>query len=147
MRSLLTILFSLTLMIADSSATDKGAFAGSWDFSAGNAAAFSLELTQTGNRVQGYHTAIARHGNRIDAVLPKEGKPSVTGDVVAGVAHIHFRSGYSDATGDATLTLKGNKLEWTITRSSGAHYLPTLWEPLLTRFFELLLMLDVGRKR
>ena len=124
MRSILTILFFLTPMIAGSSATGKEAFTGSWDFNAGNASSFSLELTQTGNRVQGYHTAIAHRGNRIDAVLPKEGKPSITGDVVAGVAHIHFRSGYSDATGDATLTLKGNKVEWTITRSSGAHYLP-----------------------
>jgi|ERR1700736_905869 hypothetical protein len=125
MRSLLAILFSLTLLLANSSGASKKPFAGVWDFNAGNASSFTLELTQAGNHIEGYHTAIAHRGNRIDAILPKEGKPSITGDVVAGVAHIHFRSGYSDATGEATLTLKGNKLEWEITRSSGAHYLPT----------------------
>ena len=125
MRSLLTILFALTLLIAQSSGAGKKPFAGVWDFNAGNASSFTLELTQTGNHIEGYHTAIAHRGNRIDAILPKEGKPSITGDVIAGVAHISFRSGYSDATGEATLTLNGNKLEWKITRSSGAHYLPT----------------------
>ncbi len=125
MRSLLTTLFSLMLLIADASATEKRGFAGSWFFSAGNAASFSLKLTQTGDRIQGYHTAIAHRGNRIDAVIPGEGKPSITGDIVGGDAHIRFHSGYSDATGEATLTLKDNKLEWKITKSSGAHYLPS----------------------
>ena len=124
MHSLLTTLFSLMLLIADASATEKRGFAGSWSFSVGNASSFSLDLTRNGNRIQGYHTAIARRGNRIDAVLPGEGKPSITGDIIAGVAHIRFHSGYSDATGEATLTLKDNKLEWRITQSSGAHYLP-----------------------
>lgn len=123
-RSFLTIFFSLTLMIADSCAAGKGAFAGLWGFEAGDVTAFSLDLTQNGSRVQGYHTAVAHHGKRVDAVLPNEGKPSITGDVIAGVAHVHFRSGYSNATGDATLTPKGKKLEWTIIRATGAHYLP-----------------------
>jgi hypothetical protein len=124
MRSFLAILFCLTLLLANSSGANKKPFAGVWDFNAGKASSFTLELTQVGNHIEGYHTAIAHRGNRIDAILPKEGKPSITGYLVADVAHIHFRSGYSDATGEATLTLKGNKLEWTITRSSGAHYLP-----------------------
>jgi hypothetical protein len=124
MRSLLSILFALAFLLANSSAASKKPFTGVWDFNAGSAASFTLELTQTGNHIEGYHTAIAHRGNRIDAILPKEGEPSITGDVVSGVAHVHFRSGYSDATGEATLTLNGNKLEWEIIRSSGAHYLP-----------------------
>ena len=113
------------LLIADASATEKRGFAGSWSFSAGNAVSFSLKLTRTGDRIEGFHTAVAHRGNRIDAVLPGEDEPSITGDIVAGVAHIRFHSGYSDATGEATLTLKANKLEWKITQSSGAHYLPS----------------------
>ncbi len=53
MRCLLITVLSLLLMIGNSSAADKGAFTGSWGFKAGDDNAFSLELTQNGNRIQG----------------------------------------------------------------------------------------------
>ena len=125
MRSVLTNLLAFAFLITTLFGASNKPFAGVWDFNAGKASSFTLELTQVGNHIEGYHTAIAHRGNRIDAVRPKEGKPSITGDVVAGVAHVRFFSGYGDGAGEATLTLNGNKLEWRITRSSGAHYLPT----------------------
>ena len=53
--------------------------------------------------------------------------PQIACTVKGGVAHVRFQSGYDDSggRGEAVLTLRGNKLEWKITKSSGAHYLPT----------------------
>ena len=115
--------------MTDAATNEKAGFTGSWGSKADDAVAFSLDLTQAGNHIEGYHSAVAQHGNRIDAVTPDDGQPSITGDVSEGVAHLRFRSGYSDATdaatGEATITISGNTLEWKITKSSGVHYLPT----------------------
>jgi hypothetical protein len=124
-RSLLILLVFCFGISAESLADEIVNFAGSWDAPSSDVSAFSLDLTQTGNRIRGYHTAIAHRGKRIDAVLPSEGPPSITGIVTGGVAHIKFRSGYNDTgSGEALLTFRGNKLEWKITKSSGAHYFP-----------------------
>jgi hypothetical protein len=109
-------------LLADESAS----FTGSWDGPNDAASAFSLDLTQTGNRIAGYHSAIALRGHRIDAVLPKEGPPSISGTVIGGVARVRFQSAYDESgKGEATLTLRKGKLEWKITKSSGIHYFPT----------------------
>jgi uncharacterized protein YecT (DUF1311 family) len=121
-RSLLILLFLCCGALAD----DGVNFAGSWDAPVNDVSAFSLDLTQTGNRITGYHTAIAQRGKRIDSVLPDEGRPSITGTITGGVAHVRFQSGYDESgRGEAVLTLRGNKLEWKIIKSSGIHYLPT----------------------
>ncbi len=100
-------------------------FTGSWDAHGSEASAFSLDLTQTGNRIRGYHIAVTPHGRRIDAALPEDGPTSITGTVTASAAHVRFQSAYDESGhGEAILTLRGNKLDWKITRSSGAHYLP-----------------------
>ena len=124
MRSLFTVFFLSIFISLSTPAADKSEFAGSWDYSVSDVFAFSLDLTQSGDRIEGYHIAIARSGKRVDAILPNEDKPSITGNVASGVASISFRSGYSDATGTAKLTRKGKKLLWKITGSTGAHYLP-----------------------
>jgi hypothetical protein len=120
------LIFLLVCLVAFMNATAHGApsFTGSWASKANGDFEFSLDLTQKGNRLEGYHTAVALHGRRIDAVLPSDGPPSVAGIISGGVAEVHFQSGYSDATGEATISLHGNKLEWKIIKSSGAHYLP-----------------------
>ena len=120
-RSLL-ILF---LLCCGALAGDGVNFAGSWDAPVNDVSAFSLDLTQTGNRITGYHTVIADRGNRIDSVLPDEGRPSITGTITGGVAHVRFQSGYDESgRGEAVLILRDNKLEWKITKSSGIHYFP-----------------------
>ncbi len=120
-RSLLILLFLCCGALAAAGVN----FAGSWDAPVNDVSAFSLDLTQTGNRITGYHTAIAHRGKRVDSVLPDEGRPSITGTITGGVAHVRFQSGYDESgRGEAVLTLRDNKLEWKITKSSGIHYFP-----------------------
>ena len=123
--------FLLVLLLVGSavsaSAGSPLSFAGSWGSPESATCDFSLDLTQHGEHLSGYHSAIAQHGNRVDAVLPDEGSPSITGTIVGRAAHIHFRSGYDEsAYGEALLTLQPNgTLRWKVTKSVGAFYLPT----------------------
>jgi hypothetical protein len=126
MPALLAMLIYALATARDALASGTKDFTGSWEASSGGAGSFALTLTQTGSSVQGYHSAVAHRGNRIDAVLPDAAKPSITGSVVADIATVTFRSGYSSATGEATLTRSGDKLVWKITKSSGTHYLPSV---------------------
>jgi len=123
-RKLLILLLAYLLAFMNATAHGAPGFTGSWDSKENGDFAFSLDLTQKGNRLEGYHSAVALHGRRLDAVLPSDGPPSIVGIISGGVAKVRFQSGYSDATGEATITLHGNKLEWKITGSSGVHYLP-----------------------
>ena len=91
-RSLLILLF----LCCGALAGDGVNFAGSWDAPVNDVSAFSLDLTQTGNRITGYHTAIAHRGKRIDSVLPDEGRTSITGTITGGIAHVRFQSGYDE---------------------------------------------------
>ena len=108
------------------SAARAASFAGTWSDAYHEGGAFILQLTQAGNRVRGYHVSVAARGKRIDAALPEDGPPSITGTISAETAHVHFRSGYRDdgSGGEALLTFRGDKLEWKIIKSSGAHYFP-----------------------
>ena len=125
MRHFLGILFFLGLSFA-TRAGETANLTGSWANAANAFGVFSLNLTQTGNRLQGYHGAIALRGKRIDAVLPSEGPPSIIGTISGNVAHVRFRSGYDEhGHGEATLTLRDHQLVWEITKSTGTHYLPT----------------------
>jgi hypothetical protein len=125
-RRLFILLVLVSGLPLRSSAGDGVNFAGSWSDPPHDSGGFSLDLTQAGNRIQGYHTAIALHGRRIDATLHEDGRPSITGTVVDGVAHLHFQSGYDErGRGDALLTFRGDKLEWKITKTTGYHYLPS----------------------
>ena len=101
-------------------------FTGSWSAPDSATSAFSLDLTQRGQHLSGYHSAVARDGKRVDAVLPAEGSPSITGTVSGRVAHVHFQSGYDPGShGEALLTLRRDgTLAWKVTSSVGAFYLP-----------------------
>jgi len=104
---------------------EKSGFTGSWSAQESPDFSFSLILTQVGDKITGYHIAIAHHGNRIDAVLPKEGDPSIIGTISKGIAHVRFKSGYSDATGEAQIVFKKDLLEWSIIQKSpGDCYIP-----------------------
>jgi len=124
--TLITLAVGLLAILppAGLAADAKTPFTGAWAAKTTEHSAFSLQLTQKGDQLEGYHSAVAQKGNRIDSALPGEDRPSIKGTIVNGVALVQFRSGYSEATGNATLTLKDGKLEWKITKSSGVHYLP-----------------------
>ena len=123
-RILLRIQLIITCSLICACATDNSKFTGRWGTKDKKDGDFTIDLVQTDNQIQGYHSAVALHGNRIDAVLPEEGKPSIAGTVIDNIASVQFRSGYSSATGDATITHQNNKLVWTINSSTPGHYFP-----------------------
>jgi hypothetical protein len=123
---LLHLILCFAIIVTTALAGQDASFTGSWEASNGDVSDFSLDLVQTGNLVQGYHSSIAHSGKRIDAVLPKEGAPSITGTVSKGVARVYFQSGYDKSgRGEAVLTLRGDNLQWKVVKSTGVHYIPT----------------------
>jgi hypothetical protein len=123
-RYLLMLLAAISCALPCARADAAPKFTGSWETGQAKDRSFSLDLAQTGNRISGYHTAIALKGRRIDAVLPEDGEPSIKGSVNGIQARVQFRSGYSDATGTATITLQGKMLVWRIISSTPGHFLP-----------------------
>ena len=105
-------------------AGEKIDFTGAWDSKETENSSFYLELVQKGSHIAGYHICIVLHSHRTDAVLPTEGEPSIQGNVSGNMAHVKFRSGYSDATGEATILIQGDTIFWKITKSSPGHYFP-----------------------
>ncbi len=125
-RLLFLLIFLVFGCLAHVVAADPLLFTGSWEASESATSSFSLDLTQHGHHLSGYHSAVARGGKRVDAVEPAEGAPSITGTVSGGVAHVHFQSGYApESHGEALLTLRRDgTLTWKVTQSVGAFYLP-----------------------
>lgn len=124
-RFLLSLFFLCSAICAH--ANDSVNFTGTWDDTNAKNISFTLFLTQKGKYIEGYHEAIVLYtrAQHIDSILPKDGKPSITGKISGSKASVKFQSGYSDATGTATIQLKGNKLVWTlISTSSPVHYFP-----------------------
>jgi hypothetical protein len=66
------------------------------------------------------------NATRIDAMIPEDGNPSIFGIVQGKTARVKFQSGYSEATGEALLTLKDeNTLDWKILNvTDGEIYIP-----------------------
>jgi len=125
MTRTLFILFVSSILASLARAEGTGDFTGTWASKTTDAITFALDLKQTGSRIEGYHNAVAQSGRRVDDVQPDSGKPSISGSVRGRVAHVTFSSGYGDGTGEATITLNGNRLDWKITKSSGMHSLPS----------------------
>ena len=125
-RLLFLSAFFVLACVTNAVAGDPLSFTGSWDAPDSATSTFSLDLTQHGQHLSGYHSAVARGGKRVDAVLPAEGSPSITGTVSGRVAHVHFQSGYDpESHGEALLTLRRDgTLTWKVTSSVGAFYLP-----------------------
>src|SRR2546427_11459221 len=120
-RSLPILLF----LCCGALAADGVNFAGSWDAPVNDVSAFSLDLTQTGNRITGYHTAIAHRGKRIDSVLPDEGRRSITGTITGGGISVRFQSGDAEsAHGRRWRDLRDHKLQREITKRPSIKYFP-----------------------
>jgi len=121
-RLLLVIAFFTTITAWGSGSLD---FTGSWESKNTKGISLDLDLKQTGNKIEGYHVAVVLNtrSHHTDAVLPEDGRPSITGTVSGSKASVLFTS-ENEATGTATITLQGNKIEWTILSSSSGHLLP-----------------------
>lgn len=106
-------------------AQSEADFAGKWQSDPSYYSGFILTLEQNGNQITGYHSAVSQEGNRIDASIPNEDRPTIYGRVNGNVAKVTFNSSYGNGRGDATLLLEGSKLTWVITRDNGGeHFLP-----------------------
>ncbi|HEX3046284.1 MAG TPA: hypothetical protein VHY08_16120 [Bacillota bacterium] len=94
---------------------------------------FSLTLTQTCDNLNGYHSGATANATRIDAVIPDDGNPSIFGTVQGKSAKVKFKSGYSEAAGEALITLKdADTLSWKIINvTDDEFYIPE--EALLKR--------------
>lgn len=99
-------------------------FSGTWRWKHGDEA-LTLVLEQSGSKLTGRHAAIGKGGMRVDEVQPGQ-PPSIEGTVQGDTAQVTFHSAYpgSDATGRATLRLKGGVLYWHVVESTGEEYLP-----------------------
>ena len=121
------VLVSLLLLGSGATATvpTGGAFSGHWHWERGKEE-LDLYLRQTGDKIEGRHSAIGQGGLKVDEVLDNQ-PPSITGSVRGNTAVITFRTGFPDADGHgrARLVLTGKTLHWTIVQSSGEYYLPT----------------------
>lgn len=106
---------------ADATASSKAAsLSGEWRWEH-DGSTFTLVLKQTGNKLSGHHDSSSSNGARVDTVAP-DAAPSIEGTVSGNIANVHFKSGYSDARGNATLTLEDGKLHWKIGKVSGGEY-------------------------
>jgi hypothetical protein len=120
---LFTVVLGWLLCLAAGLAVAKDpTFTGSWDTLPDENRSFSLDLVQTGNDVAGYHDAVSQHGNRIDSATAKDGPPTIVGSVKHGIAHVTLKSG--DESGQATITIKGDTMEWKMTKSDGVYIVP-----------------------
>jgi hypothetical protein len=93
-------------------------FTGHWE---DPASAFSLDLTQAGEQLQGSHVAVAQQGNKIDSL-----EKSIEGSIQGNIATIKFQSSFTSNTGTAQITfIDANTIYWKIiTPPSGEYYLP-----------------------
>jgi len=93
-------------------------FTGNWYDSA---SLFSLDLSQTGDQLQGTHGVVAQNGNKIDSL-----DNSIKGSIQADKATIIFQSSFASDTGTAQITfIDANTIYWKIiTPPSGEYYLP-----------------------
>ncbi|MBN3759476.1 hypothetical protein G3O01_01390 [Burkholderia sp. Ac-20365] len=93
-------------------------FEGAWDWNgAPSTKAFSIELTQRGNVLQGQYCAIARNGNRVDC--DNERMPNIDGvvDRAGKSAEINFSSFFGGEGGKAKIRIQNDKLIWHVTKN------------------------------
>lgn len=94
-------------------------FTGHWE---DVSSAFSLDLSQSGEQVQGSHTVVAQQGNKTDSL-----DKSIEGNIKGHVATVKFQSSFSTTSGEAKITfIDQNTIFWKVTTPpSGEYYLPT----------------------
>jgi hypothetical protein len=93
-------------------------FTGHWEDAA---SAFSLDLSQTGEKIQGRHEVVAQQGNKIDSL-----DKSIEGSVQGNTATVHFQSSFATSIGTAQITfVDQNTIFWKVTTPpDGEYYLP-----------------------
>jgi hypothetical protein len=93
-------------------------FTGHWE---DPSSAFSLDLSQVGEQVQGSHTVVAQQGNKIDSL-----DNSIEGNINGHLANIKFQSSFSANSGEAQITfIDQNTIFWKVTTPpDGEYYLP-----------------------
>ncbi|MBP2656321.1 MAG: copper amine oxidase N-terminal protein [Firmicutes bacterium] len=86
---------------------------------------FSLTLWREGNKVWGSHSAWANNGNRCDSSMDEI---SIRGERSSQSGYVvHWKSGYSNATGLAYLTFRNDgTLLWRVSQvqENGERYIP-----------------------
>lgn len=93
-------------------------FTGHWE---DVSSAFTLDLSQSGEQVQGSHAVVAQQGNKIDSL-----DKSIEGNINGHIATIKFQSSFSANSGEAQITfIDQNTIFWKVTTPpDGEYYLP-----------------------
>ncbi len=93
-------------------------FTGHWE---DVSSAFTLDLSQSGEQVQGSHAVVAQQGNKIDSL-----DKSIEGNINGHIATIKFRSSFATNSGEAEITfIDQNTIFWKMTTPpDGEYYLP-----------------------
>jgi len=90
-------------------------FTGYWEDAA---SAFSLDLTQNGEHLQGSHVVVAQQGNKIDSL-----DNSIQGNVQGNTAVVQFQSSFTTNIGTAQITfIDTNTIFWEVTNPPGGEY-------------------------
>jgi hypothetical protein len=99
-------------------AQDTVNFTGHWE---DVSSAFSLDLSQNGEQLQGSHVVIAQQGNKIDSL-----DRSIEGNIKGQKATVKFQSSFATNSGEAQISfIDQNTIFWKmITPPSGEYYLP-----------------------
>ena len=132
------LLLLLVLLLAGCSSAPRGAdgigtksslnpsFTGLWVAAETDKTSFELDLTQVGTAIEGYHAALVGQAGLIEVALRTDPEPpSVRGRVSAvGRASVQFQLRKSSGSGEALLTIKGDRLKWQLISVSGAAQLP-----------------------
>ena len=93
-------------------------FTGHWEDAA---SAFSLDLSQNGEQLQGSHVVVAQQGSKIDSL-----DKSIEGSIQGKTAVVHFQSSFTANSGIAQITfIDANTILWKVTNPpDGEYYLP-----------------------
>ncbi len=124
-----SILFSLLAWSCPGSAAESP-MAGTWEVKWKCAKAvnpdcmpdtFSIRLFIQGGKLCGTHSSIAKAGKKVDEIGGS--KPTLSGQVVGATATVTFLSAF-EGKGKATITLRGERLQWHIVEEEGESWLP-----------------------
>lgn len=110
-----------TVLLADGVATGDNAngrvdFTGSWEYEK-DGYSFTLDLVQSGSKITGSHCGVTLDATRVDCgMVDNEGETSITGTVSGKAATVTWTSFYSEVSGTARITHRGDLIDWKITK-------------------------------
>ncbi len=113
------LIFTILLLTGCGGAPSKTVdFTGHWE---DPGTGFTLDLSQTGEQIQGMHVVVAQGGNKIDSL-----DNSIKGDIKENKATVTFQSSFAASAGTAEISvIDENTIFWKIiTTPSGEYYLP-----------------------